>query len=72
MKKTFLFLPAAGYRYDTSSLYYEGSNGYYWSRTLDTSSPSQAQLLYFKSSRISNDYDLRFGGRSVRPVRVSK
>ena len=39
-----LFLPAAGYRYD-SSLYYAGSYGFYWSSSLVTDIPYDAWLL---------------------------
>ena len=66
-----IFLPAAGYRYDTS-LDDAGSSGYYWSRSLDTSNSSSAYCLYFSSSGISTNYDYRCYGQSVRPVRVKK
>ena len=66
-----LFLPAAGYRYDTS-LKGVGSGGRYWSRSLYTSNSSGGRGLYFDSSKVSTgDYD-RCYGRSVRPVRVQK
>ena len=63
-----IFLPAAGYRY-YSSLSNDGSDGYYWSRTLISSSPFQAWRLYFNSSGIFTKYENRNYGRSVRPVR---
>ena len=67
-----IFLPAAGYR-GYSSLYYAGSSGYYWSRTLRTSSPSGARHLYFSSSGISTYYGSgRYYGFTVRPVRSSE
>ena len=62
-----IFLPAAGYRYD-SSLNYAGSYGYYWSSSLNTGSPYNACGLYFSSDDVSRDYDIRFYGHSVRPV----
>ena len=63
-----IFLPAAGYR-DDSSLGYDGSNGGYWSRTLSSDYPGFARYLYFDSSSV-NVYDYhRYNGRSVRPVR---
>lgn len=66
-----VFLPAAGYRYDTS-LKGVGSGGRYWSRSLYTSNSSGGRGLYFDSSKVSTgDYD-RCDGRSVRPVRVQK
>ena len=68
----FIFLPAAGYR-NNSSVYNAGSYGIYWSRTLNTSYPDSARGLNFRSSSIntSSSYD-RYFGRSVRPVRVSQ
>lgn len=62
-----IFLPAAGYRY-YSDLYSAGSDGYYWSSSLDTDDPSYAYYLSFDSSDVGwNDYD-RYYGHSVRPV----
>ena len=62
-----IFLPAAGYREGTS-LGYDGSGGYYWSRTLDSYSYG-ALRLYFDSSDIETNGRLRCIGHSVRPVR---
>ena len=62
-----IFLPAAGYRLD-SSFNYAGSYGYYWSSSLNTGSPYNACGLYFSSDDVSRDYDIRFYGHSVRPV----
>ena len=64
-----IFLPAAGYRYGTS-LNYAGSFGDYWSRSLNTSNSGNAYYLSFNSSNIYADYNGRYYGRSVRPVRV--
>ena len=74
-----IFLPAAGYRYDTS-LYragpYYDSYGYYWSRSLNTSYSYGVCSLYFYSGDVSNFYSningRRYCGQSVRPVRVKK
>lgn len=67
-----IFLPAAGYRYD-SSLRSTGSYGYYWSRTLDSGYPSYAWDLGFDSSGIStHGLNGRGCGRSVRPVHLSE
>ena len=63
-----LFLPAAGYRSD-SSLSYAGSGGHYWSRTLCTSGPNYACYLYFYSDHVDRGIDDRYLGSSVRPVR---
>ena len=66
-----IFLPAAGYRSDTS-LNFAGSYGYYWSRSLNTSYSYYAYYLSFYSSYIYTYYDFRNYGLSVRPVRVKK
>jgi len=66
-----IFLPAAGGR-NVSSLYYAGSGGYYWARTLYTSSPGRAWRLYFGSSDIDMRSSDRCYGHSVRPVRLSE
>ena len=64
-----IFLPAAGYRYD-ASLYYAGSYGVYWSRTLDY--PGSAWGLDFTSDGVRTYVDYRYYGQSVRPVRLSE
>ncbi|MBQ0095524.1 MAG: Ig-like domain-containing protein [Bacteroidetes bacterium] len=64
----YIFLPAAGYRGGTA-LYRVGSDGYYWSSSLNTGSPGGAYCLYFGSGGVywdgsgGRDY-----GQSVRPV----
>ena len=62
-----IFLPAAGFRYG-SSLLNAGSYGYYWSASLDGSSPDDAYGLYFNSSDVRRYFDNRLYGYSVRPV----
>lgn len=63
-----IFLPAAGYRYD-SSLYVVGSGGCYWSSSLRTGFSNYARYLNFNSSGHSTDDSYyRCDGRSVRPV----
>ena len=64
-----IFLPAAGYRNDTS-LSNAGSDGYYWSRSLYTSYSRNACGLYFSSDSILWSSGYRYYGRGVRPVRV--
>ena len=64
-----IFLPAAGFRGDTS-LSSAGSNGSYWSRSLLTSYSNNACYLSFYSSNIRANYYYRCYGLSVRPVRV--
>ena len=62
-----IFLPAAGYRYD-SSLNDAGSNGYYWSSSLDTDYPDNACNLYFYSDSVEWSNYGRCVGFTVRPV----
>ena len=66
-----IFLPAAGYR-SNSSLINAGSLGNYWSRALYSVSPNYARYLSFNSSGIGAYYDYRYSGQSVRPVRVKE
>ncbi len=63
-----IFLPAAGYRWD-GMLYNAGSRGYYWSSSLYEGDPYNAWNLGFGSGDVNADYDYRYSGRSVRPVR---
>ncbi len=64
-----IFLPAAGYRYDTD-LYDVGSIGYYWSSSLYTDYPYRAWYVSFNSGDVYRYYDYyrRCYGFSVRPV----
>ena len=62
-----LFLPAAGYR-DNSSLYNAGSDGFYWSSSLDTDHPFHAGDFAFKSGGCNMYGNTRFYGFAVRPV----
>ena len=65
-----IFLPAAGGRWN-ESLYYAGSLGVYWSRTLDSFYSYFAYYLYFNSDGVDwYNYYLRYLGHSVRAVRV--
>ncbi|MBO5626288.1 MAG: hypothetical protein J5953_10925 [Prevotella sp.] len=63
-----IFLPAAGIRRN-EDLDYAGSEGFYWSSTLNESHTNCAWYLYFYSWVVDTAYDGRFDGRSVRPVR---
>jgi uncharacterized protein (TIGR02145 family) len=65
-----LFLPAAGYR-GSSSLYYAGSLGYYWSSSLYTDDPIFAWYFLFTSVGYGVYYNDRNYGHSVRAVRSS-
>ena len=66
-----IFLPAAGGRW-YESLGHVGSDGYYWSRMLDSSSQSFAIHLCFGSVNVGWYYDCRVNGETVRAVRVSQ
>ena len=62
-----IFLPAAGYRYGSSS-YDVGSDGYYWSSSLYTDDPGYAWGMDFGSGDYDMYGDSRYDGFSVRPV----
>jgi len=62
-----IFLPAAGYRFD-SSLGLAGECGLYWCATVYAEGNSFAYYLNFDSSCHSVEYYSRGYGRSVRPV----
>ena len=63
-----IFLPAAGFRYD-SSLLNAGSYGYFWSSSLNTDGPDIAWRVNFDSDGVNRSSSYRFYGLSVRPVR---
>ena len=63
----FIFLPAAGYRYDTS-LIDVGSLGLYWSSSLDTDYPYYAWYVYSSFGNVKAARYFRYYGFSVRPV----
>ena len=62
-----IFLPAAGYRSD-SSLYGVGNDGCYWSSSLNTGFPNYAFDLYFYSNYVNCSSGNQYSGFSVRPV----
>ena len=66
-----LFLPAAGYRWG-SELYYAGEVGNYWSSSFDADDPDDAWVFLFSSDGQGMNYDFRYGGLSVRPVRSAR
>lgn len=71
MKKSdhsvYIFLPAAGYNYE-SYFFQDDSGGRYWSSTLDSDDPLGAWYLYFGNGNVGTDYGDRYYGRSVRAV----
>ncbi len=62
-----IFLPAAGLQSGTD-LSGVGTNGFYWSSSLDTSSLYYAWGVDFHSGNVSKDIGSRCDGFSVRPV----
>ena len=62
-----IFLPAAGYR-ECTILYDVGSDGLYWSSSLNTGYPCSAWYVYFLSDYVNSCIGYRYYGRSVRPV----
>ena len=62
-----IFLPAAGYRGGTS-LYDAGSDGDYWSSSLNMDYPSDARSVFFYSDKVGRLSTYRYYGFSVRPV----
>ena len=62
-----IFLPTAGYGGE-SALIAVGSDGAYWSSSVESKYPEYAFGLYFNSGEIYADDDYRWGGYSVRPV----
>ena len=62
-----IFLPAAGYRKYTN-LRDAGSNGNYWSSSLDEDYPFYAWRVGFGSDGVIRNSSYRYYGRSVRPV----
>jgi hypothetical protein len=67
----YIFLPAAGYRYD-SKFSNGDSGGYYWYRSLSSSGSDKALILIFGTG-VPDCYSLyRYYGASVRPVRPPK
>ena len=63
-----LFLPAAGYR-DNSSLHGAGIFGLYWSSSLHTAYSNGAFYFYFYPDDYYISYVARYMGHSVRAVR---
>jgi len=62
-----IFLPAAGFRIDTS-VNDAKTDGFYWSSSLRTEDPVYAWSRRFDKSEIRSVGSYRYYGRSVRPV----
>ena len=65
-----LFLPATGYRGE-SSIYQAGKSDNYWSRTLYSNTPSYAYYLNYNMGSCYTSYRNRSYGYSVRAVRAT-
>lgn len=65
--ENWIFLPAAGYRYD-GSLSNDGSYGDYWSSSINASNPCRAYYLGFGSGSVDWFNFNRCSGYSIRPV----
>lgn len=64
----FIFLPAAGYRFEWSCRN-KCESGHYWSANTSTKSVTNAKRLYFGSDFIKFNYEaFRIHGCSIRPV----
>lgn len=70
VNNNFIFLPAAGYRFDTD-FYFAGDYGLYWSRSLSTKHSGNVFYLLFMNS-VGGDDCYRCYGFPVRPVYVVK
>ena len=65
---SYIFLPAAGYRYSTL-LNYDGDNGRYWSSTpYDNDNDTNACDVYFGIGGAHVYVGNRFDGQTVRPI----
>ena len=64
----YIFLPAAG-RWESTTLYYAGSDGYYWSSSLLENTPCYALTLDFDDTSRDQFWRYRCYGLSVRPVK---
>ena len=62
-----IFLPAAGLRND-ADLNNAGSNGNYWSSSLNTDNPNNAYNVNFNSDNVNRNNNNRYNGQSVRAV----
>lgn len=61
-----IFLPATGYRDDF--IFYNGTVGYAWSRSLNEFNARSARNIRFSSDEVKAGRSFRSDGQSVRPV----
>ena len=64
-----IFLPAAGYGYNSNLYISSASYGYYWSSTPNLGNSGGAWNLHLSSGNFSRNNSNRYTGQSVRPVR---
>ncbi len=64
----FLFFPAVG-NANNGKMNNVGSNGYYWSSSLNSDKVTNAWKLYFNSGSRNINNNNRYIGYPVRPVR---
>ncbi len=64
-----IFFPAAGYFYEQSQKYVNGS-GHYWSSSVDTNSDDYSMSLHISYNFFGAERCHRFLGFPIRPVRV--
>lgn len=62
-----IFLPAAGIK-NSSSVYSQGTHGFYWSSDIVEHLPYDANSMVFYESSHSSAYSNRYEGQSIRPV----
>ncbi|MBR5936460.1 MAG: Ig-like domain-containing protein [Bacteroidaceae bacterium] len=67
-----IFLPAAGYYYDSSHNLQVGNKGYYWSSSLYSEGPDLSWIIATGSNEIKTAKSERITGHSVRPVCTSE
>ena len=66
---TYIFLPASGCCVGTG-IQKRNTYGYYWTATLDRTSPSFSYDVFFDNSSVKdNDKSRRYDGQSIRPVK---
>ena len=62
-----IYFPLAGYR-SGMTLFDEGNDGYYWSSTLDQSSPDDAWFMHIRNGKFELNSYYRYQGRCIRPI----
>ena len=63
-----IFIPAAGY-YAYGTYYSKGTNGFYWTSTLNDKNSERAYDLFLASGSTGTSANFRYYGAGVRPVK---